>query len=199
MVASYCTLPELKLRLGGVAGSSQDDDLQLAIDTASRAVEDHCERHFWSGTLTRTYRPASLWCVKVDDLVSVTSLKADSSGDGVFEDTWQASDYQLLPVNASTWSEARPYTEIRAVGSRTFPLYYGVYRADRVEITGTFGWPTVPDAVKTATLILAVETYKLKDAPFGVQAYGDYGIRVRDNPRVMALLAPYRKHSMLVA
>jgi hypothetical protein len=46
--------------------------------------------------------------------------------------------------------------------------------------------------VHEACLIVASETVKLRDAPFGVAGYGDYGaIRVRNNPMAMGMLAPY--------
>jgi hypothetical protein len=48
--------------------------------------------------------------------------------------------------------------------------------------------------------MLAEETFKLKDAPFGVAGFGDFGVvRVRENPAVARLLAPYKRYPMLVA
>jgi hypothetical protein len=39
---------------------------------------------------------------------------------------------------------------------------------------------------------LAEELYKLKDAPYGVAGWSQYGaIRVRENPKVAELLADY--------
>jgi hypothetical protein len=39
----------------------------------------------------------------------------------------------------------------------------------------------------------------LKDAPFGVAGFGEFGaVRVRNNPRAMALLQPYRRLPVLV-
>jgi hypothetical protein len=68
---------------------------------------------------------------------------------------------------------------------------YCVRRA--VQITALWGWSAVPDPVKQATLIIAAEQWKLKDAPFGVAGFGEFGpIRVRDNPMAASLLARYR-------
>jgi len=199
----YCSPEELKSRLGLAASDTADDlEIRLAIESASREIDDVCDRHFWRGTSTRTFVPDSLYCCAVDDLVSVTTLKTDSSGDGTFETTWAVSDYQLLPLNATTGhAEPRPYTSLKAVGANTFPPWSGyASRADRVELAGVFGWPQIPSAVKQAALIVAAETLKLKDAPFGVAAMGEWGpVRVRANPKVMALLGPYRRHPVLVA
>lgn len=198
----YCTVEELKSRLGIASTDTQDDfELRLAVDSVSRWIDQHCERHFWRATQTRYFVPTSQYCLAIDDLVSLTTLKTDSSGDGTFETTWASSDYQLRPVNATAGAEAAPYTEIKAVSTQTFPVPYATLaRSDRAEVVGVFGWPAVPAAVKDAALMLAAETLKMKDAPFGVAGFGEFGaVRVRANPLVMARLAPYRKYGALVA
>lgn len=194
----YCTVEELKSRVG-IDDTVDDFELRLAVDAVSRAIDDYCRRQFWRGTATRTFDVRDAYCLRVDDLVSVTSLKTDDSGDGTFETTWSSSDYQLRPVNATTHAESRPYTEIRAVGSYTFPTGRSRgSRDDRVQVVGVWGWPAIPAAVKQAALILSADYFKLKDAPFGVQAFGDFGMRLRDNSRAVALLNPYRRHAVLV-
>lgn len=202
----YCTTEELKSRLG-IADTVDDFEISLAVSACSRWVDAYCDRglcgaegRFWRATETRTYEPTSLYRLPVDDLVSVTTLKTDASGDGAFETTWTSGDYQLLPVNASAAAEPRPYTDVKAVGSQTFPPPYSVLaRADRVQIVGVFGWPQVPIAVKQACLVLAADALKLKDAPFGVAGYSDYGpIRIKNNPVAAGYLAPYRRTPFLV-
>jgi hypothetical protein len=182
----YATVEELKSRLGVGATDTVDDyELHAACFAASRAVEQACGRHFWrtaTGT-ARTFTPTDYYCLDLgpfNDLVSVASLKSDSAGDGTFETTWATSDYQLLPANPSAAPEQKPYTKVKAVGSQLFPiLYTGPARDDRVQITGVFGWPAVPYGIKQAALILAAETFRLKDAPLGVAGFGDFGaIRV---------------------
>jgi hypothetical protein len=200
---NYCTLEELKSRLGIPATDTQDDfELKLAVESASRWIEDHCDRQqFWRGTDTRTFTSCDPYAVDVDDLVSVTTLKTDSAGDGTFETTWAATDYQLRPPNAA--GKGRPYTQVAAVGGTlTFPyLYEGqTARTDRVQIVGVFGWPALPAAVKQACLIVAAEHVKLKDAPFGVAGFGDFGaVRVRQSPQAAALLASFCKYPFQVA
>ncbi|HEU4543468.1 MAG TPA: hypothetical protein VFR23_20215 [Jiangellaceae bacterium] len=202
----YCSIEELKSRFGLASTDTVDDfEMKLAIESASREIDDHCDRHFWRGTSTRTFVPDSAYCCSMpshNDIVSITTLKTDTDGDGVFETTWATTDYQLLPYNALTQhAEPRPYTSIKAIGSYTFPTSYSTLaRDDRVEIVGVFGWPQIPSNVKQACLIIAAETLKLKDAPFGVAGFGEFGaVRVRDNPKAAKLLRPYEKYPVLVA
>lgn len=200
----YATVAALKSRIG-ITDAVDDYELHMACFAASRAVENICERVFYrtaTGTV-RTFVPDGLYCVTLgayNDLVSIATLKTDAGGDGTFETTWSASDYQLHPVNPAAAPEVRPYTKIQAVGSQTFPLPLVIGRRDMVQVTGVFGWPAVPIAVKQATLILAEELFKLKDAPFGVAGFGDLGVvRIRENPKVAALIGPYQRYPMLVA
>lgn len=194
----YCTPEELRSRLSVPSGTTTLDlEIRMACEAASRAVDEHCGRRFWRGAETRTFVPRHWYRCDIDDLVSLTALATDASGDGTFETSWSAGQYQLLPVNPAAFTETRPYTSIRAVGGRTFPVAYGcptLTREDRVQVQGVFGWPAVPHAVKQAALTMAAELLKLKDAPFGVAGFDAYGpVRVRDNPIVARLLAPYQR------
>lgn len=200
----YATVPELKSRLA-IPGADTVDDTELvaAVDTASRAVDADCQRHFWKTTEARTFAPCDWYRLKLgafNDLVSVTTLKTDPGGDGTFELTWATADYQLLTAdnspNVNAGPEPRPYTQVRAVGNQQFPIaYYWATRRNVVEITGVWGWPAVPADVRQACLILAAEQFKLKDAPLGsAVGIADLGIiRVRENPQADRLLQPYRK------
>jgi hypothetical protein len=205
----YCAIDALKSRLGiGATDTVDDYELHAACFAASRALEQYCQRTFYrtaTGTI-RTFETVDLYCLSLpvfNDLVSVSALKTDAAGDGTFETTWASSDYQLLPYNPSAAPEQRPYTKIKAIGSYTFPTPSGRSdRDDRVEITGVYGWPFVPMGIKQAALILAAETFRLKDAPLGIAGFGEFGaVRVRENPKVAYFAAPYRhpRGALLVA
>jgi hypothetical protein len=194
----YCTVEQLKSRLT-ISDALDDFEIGLAIDTATAAIDDICQRRFWRGTDTRTYTANSYYEVQVDDLVSVTSLKT-GSGDGTFPLTWAVTDYQLHPVNPNTGTGTVPYTSIRAVGANIFPpptLRPG--RTDLVQVVGVWGWPQIPPPVNQAALIMAADFLASGGAPFGIAGFGDFAVRIRGNPRAEALLAPFRKYSMLVA
>lgn len=202
----YATVDALKSRLGNITTTTNDTELHGACFAASRWVEQYCQRVFCrsASATVRTFEPTDLYCVKMpefNDIVSVSTLATDAAGDGTFETTWAASDYQLWPSN-TVGPETQPYTEIRAVGAQTFPAMYRYTRArlDRVQVTGVYGWPQVPRAVREATLIKAEELFKLKEAPFGVAGGDDFGlIRIRENQPAQSLLGPYRRYALLVA
>jgi hypothetical protein len=121
----YCTPAALKSRLG-ITSTGDDYEIHEACFSASRAVEAMCERVFYrtaTGTV-RTFVPDGLYCTTFgayNDLVTVTTLKTDAGGDGTFETTWSASDYQLHPVNPAAAPETRPYTKVKAVGVADLP------------------------------------------------------------------------------
>lgn len=193
----YATVEALKSRLG-VEDSVDDYELHAACFAASRAVEQHARRVFWrtaTGTV-RTFQadnPASLTLPFFSELVSVSALATDEDGDGTFETSWSATDYQPLPFNTAG-PELRPYTQIRTVGTRVFPTQTNSGRIDRVQITGVFGWPTVPPSIRQAALILAQETFKAKDSVGGVAGFGEFGVvRLGSNPLYNTFIGPYRR------
>lgn len=89
----------------------------------------------------------------VDDLVSVTSIKIDDNMSGGFADdtALAAGEYELTPLNAARGPEPGPYTAIELTpwGSR-----FAWPPNARVQITGIWGWPDVPAAIKDACIQL---------------------------------------------
>jgi len=67
-----------------------------------------------------------------------------------------------------------------------------------VQVVGTFGWPSVPFAVKQACILLSLRQFKRYDSPLGVAGFGEMGaMRVsRLDPDVQALLSPFVKVRM---
>lgn len=196
----YATPQMIKSRVGIPASdTTNDQELHGACYAASRQIEQYCGRFFWRtlATEARAFETRDLYTVDFgpfNDVVQVASLKTDNDGDGVFETTWSASDYELAPFNNVSGPETQPYTQVKGI-SRSFPItIYGFnQRTHRVQITGVYGWPSVPAAITEATRVLASELFKLKDAPFGVASFGEYGaIRVQQNPMVALLANPYR-------
>ncbi|PXY25153.1 hypothetical protein BAY59_24310 [Prauserella coralliicola] len=196
----YATLPELKSYLGDIGDTIDDEKLTSALESVSEEIEDHTNRQFndAGASSARLYRPRNGGKVKVDDFHTADGLvvEVDADGDGVYETVWAATDYQLEPLNGVVdGRDGWPFEQIRAVGSRTFPLT----RRASVRVTARWGWETVPDPVRQACLILAAETFKLKDAPFGVAGFGDYGpVRVRNNPIAAKKLGPYIRYRVAV-
>ena len=194
---NYCTTEELKSRLG-ITDTADDFELGLAAAGASRAVDEITGRYFWRGTDTRTYIPESISRQSLDDLVSVTTLKVDRDGDGVYEETWtQGTDYALEVApgkyNASAKGEAWPFTAAVVItGGKLFPYVWMWSHLDRIQVSGVFGWPAVPLNVKNAALVIGAQIFRSKDAVFGVAGFGEFGVvRIQSNPQVMWLLHQY--------
>lgn len=194
----YCTPEELRHRVN-LTSDSSDLEVLGAVTAVSRWIEDHCERVFHRVTATRTYPATGPYRVAVHDLVEVTSLRTDTADDGSYATTWTPSDYQLLRGAMVLRPEEMPYTAIKAVG-RSFPLNCPTGRENLVEVSGVFGWPSVPEPVRQAAAIWATDLLKLGTMAFGIAGYGEYGaVRARPNPIVEALLSPYRRNPVKVA
>jgi hypothetical protein len=68
-----------------------------------------------------------------------------------------------------------------------------------VQVTGVFGFSSVPIAIKQATILAALRAYKRYESPTGVLGFSDMGVvRVgaRLDPDVQRLVDPYRKLRM---
>ena len=191
--APYATLEELKV-YANATKTTYDDLLSDALDAASRGVELVTRRQFNAADAVsaRVYHPTSSRLVEVDDFHTTTGLivKIDSGDDGTYETTWATTDYELRPLNGVVGGQPGwPYSQVWSVGTQWFPQC--AQRAT-VEVTANWGWSAVPLPVKQATLMLAEEFYKMKDAPFGIAGNDNYGVvRIRENPLAMRKLAPY--------
>jgi len=186
----YASLSELKTYLG-VSASTDDARLELAIESASRAIDAECSRQFYATTATRYYQPDDPQRLTLDDdLLSVTAIAVDRSGTRDYA-TLAATDYELDP-------EAAPYRTVWiAPGStQAFPM-----GRRGVRIQGSWGYCLAgdhPQAIARACLILATRYFKRKDAPFGVVGTPELGylrITSRD-PEVRGLLMPYRRYQV---
>jgi hypothetical protein len=202
----YSTRDQVKdyLRID-TAVTDHDSDIDSVITSATREINNHCSRNFnrdaaLAVATVRVFPVKFAAFARVHDFYTTTDLviKTDPSGTGVFSETWAASDYQLEPLNGiRDGNHGWPYFIIRAVGSRTFPVF-GL-RAT-LQVTSHFGWTAVPEDVKQAHLMLCAETFKMREAPLGVAGWSEFGaVRVRDVPKVAKLLYPYELDRVKIA
>ena len=202
---SYATLAELRSRVGitDATNTTEDAKLTAALAAASRGIEKTCGRQFnlAASATARIFYPTSEIRTRVDDIASITNLAiaTDAGNDGTYETTWASTDYQLEPLNGVVDGETGwPYYYIRAVGGMWWPCVPVTNRAP-LQVTAIWGWAAVPSPVKEGCLILAEEIYSLKNTPFGVGGYGQFGIvRARTNPMVWARISPYVRDMVLV-
>ena len=202
----YCSLADVKAA-ARITDSIDDTLLELSIESASREIDSYTERVFYqtgsAGTpVARVYVPQDLYVVETDDIISVSTLKTDSNGDGTFDTTFDASDFQLEPLNGLAGGIETPFTRIRAVGTYLWPTYeprnVDANQAS-VQVTGVFGFATVPTAVRQACILSALRQYKRYESPTGVLGFSDLGaVRVgtKLDPDVERMIQPYRKVRM---
>lgn len=196
IVNGYITLSELKSALGGtILGTADDAAMELAIESASRLIDEYTGQRFWvDGSVVQLlYTAYDKYAIDVDGISTTTGLiiKTDDDDDGVYETTWTAgTDYRLEPTNAV--AKGLPYTRIVATGSKLLPL-----TSVSVQVTAKGGWPAVPAPVRNACQILAMRLYKRKDAPFGIsgspEQQGEMRLVSPIDWDVKALLNQYRR------
>jgi hypothetical protein len=189
----YCSLAEIKSALR-ITDNIDDSLLETAVESASRLVDGFAGRNFYSnGSATRYFTPEDSIVCEIDDLISLTRLEVSADLDGVFDQIWAATDYQLEPLNGrADGLTGWPATRIRAVGDFVFGTNIG---EASVKVIGTWGWSAAPVAIKQATIIQGSRIFKRLDSPLGVLSAPDLGyIRVgtRLDPDVQQLVEPYR-------
>ncbi len=195
MAINYVTREELKATLEMTGQTFADSDIDLAIASASRSVDSLTGRRFWpdaDANQVRYFTANTDSYVDLGDLITLTALTFDWEGDNVYELDWTAltANWMLEPRNAVL--DGTPWQGLRTRGGQVLPLGDGA-----IKVTGKFGWATVPDQVKQATVLLANRILKRsREAPFGVANIGMEGdaIRVvRSDPDVEMLLRPLRR------
>lgn len=195
---AYATLAELRSFLG-IDDTYDDAGLSLALTVGEQRVNDICMRTFGASAVAaaKTFAADHQRLLVLDagcDIQSTSGLivRTDDDDTGTFETTWTiGTDFELRGGGTGYNGQSGwPYTSLVAVGTKTWPTM--TYRRG-VQITALWGWAAVPAPVRQATLLLASEAWKSKDAPFGIAGFGEYGpLRVRDNPAVAQLLQRYR-------
>lgn len=204
-MSDYITSAELKATLEMTGLTYADADISVAITAASRGVEEATGRRFWlddDALQVRYYQSERDGVLDIDDLAELTSVAVDRDGDGTFEEAWVLdTDFVLEPFNAA--ADAEPWTRISRHASADFGHFTQAYPRT-VKVTGKFGWPAVPAAVKAATTIVATRLLRrTREAPFGIVSLGLDGTAIRaaslvNDPDIGFLLAPYSRQTILV-
>jgi hypothetical protein len=200
IVNGYATLSEVKAA-ARITDDIDDSLLETAIESSSRDIDAYTERVFFNTgatAVTRIYIPENIYLLETDDIIAVTSIKSDTTGEGGFDQTWASTDYQLEPLNGLAGGIATPFTRVRAVGDYLWPIYeprdINAGQAS-VQIVARFGFASIPSAIKQATILSSLRAYKRYESPTGVLGFSDMGVvRVgRLDPDVERLIQPYRK------
>lgn len=193
----YCTSAELKA-YERIDDTADDAQLALAISAASRAVDRFTNRQFGlvASVEARYYTPKwhprlCRWVVPMEDLMTSTGLVVMADLDDSGEYASELDPCALKPVNAA--AIGRPWTELVVLPTSA---NQPVDRDDSVEITAKWGWATVPDPIKQATLLQASRFFARRNSPFGIagsDVTGGSELRLlsRVDPDVGVAVGPY--------
>ena len=197
----YATLAEIKAYMS-ISDSTDDTLLENLVESASRSIDRIANRRFYldATASARLYRAYSNIFVFVDDIGTTSSLvvKTDEDGNGTYSKTLTLNtDYILDPLTSQSLN--RPCTQLTMVSNtESWPIFPGLTSnglRPGVQVTARWGWPSVPDDLNMACLILTADLYKRKDAPGGILGLGDLGV-VRMSPigrDVTAMVRAYKK------
>ena len=190
---AYCTLADVKAALR-ITDTLDDALLENSINSASRMIDQYCNRYFYSTTAgeVRYYKANDGFICWIDDAQSISEIKTSATDPLIFDTTWSSDDYQVLPANRWANGAYYPITGITATDNLLFPVWADMAL---VKITGQFGWSSVPEPIKFACIIQASRLFKRLESPLGVAGVSDIGImRVGANidGDVAQLINPFR-------
>jgi Phage gp6-like head-tail connector protein len=170
----YCTLADVKAALR-ITDTVDDVLLENSINAASRMVDQYCNRYFYSGAAgeVRYFQANDAFNCWIDDCQSITELRTAQTNPITYNQIWASTDYQTQPANTFANGGYQPITGLRAIYNYFFPTWQESYL---VKVTGTWGWPSVPEPIKFATVIQASRLYKRLESPLGVAGISDIGI-----------------------
>lgn len=193
---AYTTLQDVKNGLQ-IEDSMDDTDIQAAILSASRMIDDYCQRSFYQeGTLaspvTKYYTPVNPWYLEIDDLIEPVEVRSRANQSGPFDQVWNLNtDLMYEPINNP--ETGKPVTRLLAIQTYVFPYFF----PQTVKITGVWGWKEVPYEVQMACKIQASRLFVRKQSPFGIAGSVELGtvrLNSRLDPDVEMLLKTFRRN-----
>lgn len=188
---AYITLADLKkyVRID-VADTTDDADLTVAIEAASRAIDKHTNRQFGKTDAVEerfyTARPdlkRGKWVIAVDDFQTVSGLVVKVGG-------VTTTEFTKEPVNAA--GKGRPWTRIVIDPKATVKP-----RGDEFEVgvTIVWGWTAFPVPVTEAARLQGSRFFSRRKSPYGIAGSPDQGSELRLlsrlDPDVMVSLGSY--------
>ena len=189
----YCTLADVKAALR-ITDTIDDALIESSINSASRMIDQYCNRYFYSGSPgeVRYFKATDAYNCWIDDCQTITEVRTAQSNPITFNQVWASTDYQTIPANTLANGAYQPITGLIAIYNYFFPTWQD---SNLVKVTGTWGWASVPDSIKFATIIQASRLFKRLESPLGVAGVSDMGImRVGSNidGDVAQLINPFR-------
>lgn len=191
---NYTTVEAVKKTRQLSGTTYADDDIEIAIGAASRAIDLLTNRHFYrddpaADQVVRYYTPSAPGLVLIDDLIPDATNEVATGRIATFTALAENTQFVYGPLNAA--ADSRPFTRLEALTNGCFPVC-----ARSVRVTGRFGWPAIPEAIEQAAGILAsMLMLRHREAIYGVilagSEIGAIARIARDDPHVSMLTAGY--------
>jgi len=194
---AYATLSELAERMALPDSYSTTTALVArlnnSLDQATDMIDNDTGRNFAARAgLVKTFVVKDLVDLKLPDFTALTTLKLDTTDDGVFDTTIASTGYELGKTNDG--EDGWPFSSVRLL-DRYFPT--GGRRERRIQVTADFGWAAVPSPInKACTLLAARLSAREASAVFGLQSFGAEGggAYIRNNdPDYTSAISRYKK------
>jgi hypothetical protein len=177
VTTTYISAAEMKDTLEITGETYADNDIDDAIEAASRVIDAYKGTRYYPTAETRTYTApvcgSDRWnydtSLSIYDLCGLVSVTVDMDGDGVYEQTWvRGTDFYLEPNNADLTGKPWNQITLRRQGGKQWPQWQYA-----VSVAGTFGWSTAPGQVTEACGILANRYLKrVRETPYGMVMIG---------------------------
>ena len=152
--SAYATAAEYRSRTGKTT-TGDDADILEQLTAASRAIE-RCTFDVFNKTLAGVVQlmdgRGGDWLPVNPSVALLESLKVDTNGDGTYDATVVAGDLIANPQSVDA-NDERPVRAYRLHPKQSTITAFP-HRVVAVEITATFGWKAVPDAIREACVDL---------------------------------------------
>lgn len=168
----YIALSDVKARLSPpISANTWDTELESVIEASCRAIDEiittrrRCMTRFYTTASdeTRYYTARFEDLCVVDDLLSVTSVKTDTTGDGTYDTT--LTSYWQMPLNNTLNTDEPSYALQIKPGATSFSML-----PMGVEVVGTFGFSTAataPKVIRDAAFLASARLWARRDSLFG--------------------------------
>ena len=186
----YVDKTDLKNMIG-LSGTSQDNNIDNAINATSRLIDQITGRHFYKSESVQVkyFTPNNPFILDVPDIAHTTGLIVQLD-----------TDFYLKPLDVvdQDGDNDIPFQTLVIFDRRSSERFDpDIIR--NVKITAIWGYNVVPDAIKQATLLQASRLWKRKDSPFSTYGSSDTGERElfqKMDPDAKTLIKPYIRHRL---
>lgn len=140
-MANWYTHRDLLKSALALEGSATAAHLELdaVLEGVAREIDRHCAFPFYAASGTRYYTPQNSTALTLDfPLLSVGSIGLDSDENASYDKILTATDYYLLPYNATAGSPPMPFWGFELAANTTATLPKATRRGAR--IIGTWGY-----------------------------------------------------------